>query len=168
MGLDALLRDFRLEVPPGLDFYQAIYLGEPEEAEGVKLAVLKTKLTFRPNIVVSVGKMSGEDTADPLAEFVDEQLAILKKAPHHRLLERRALPGPRASVLIRQSLRGAEGVGVEQFQLYLAAEGNRVVIVTATHLAGRNFEKYEATFLGMIDTACDSHDPCRRGVRTGT
>lgn len=134
-----------LPVPAGFQLYQAIYLGQPEEATGAKLAVLQKKVTFRPNLVLAMGAAAG-DGAAALDTFVNEQVALLKRAPHYRLLERQSLAGPHPALLTRQTLRNSDGVGVEQLQLYVGVGAGQVVLVTATHLAGAPFRTHEPVF----------------------
>ena len=54
-------------------------------------------------------------------------------------------------------MRNAEGIGVEQLQLYIAIDAKKVIIITATHLPGRDFAKYEAAFLKMMESVQDAN-----------
>ena len=153
--LESLLRDFRFQIPDGFSFYQAIYLGEPQEAAGLKLRLVKTKIMFRPNVVVSVGRL-GSEGESALEDFVAEQTALLSKAPNYQVLDKKKLPGLKPACLVRQSLRNAEGVGVEQMQLYVALDDRKLLIVTATHLPGDDFKKYEGTFLKLMASLQDA------------
>jgi hypothetical protein len=48
-------------------------------------------------------------------------------------------------------MKNAQGVGVEQLQLYVAFEDTRVAIFTATHLPGKVFKTYESVFMKAFE-----------------
>ncbi len=138
-----------VRLPDSFAPHTSVFVGPEEHAESVRLAVFKRPIPFRPNVVITMGERPV--ARDGLEAYVEEQIALLRplKAFQEKSRESVVCDNGEAGVLQRHVFSNADGVKIEQLQLYVAY-GDTAAIATATHLTGAPFERYETLFREIL------------------
>lgn len=134
---------FSIDLESAFQHHTTTFVGPREEGESVHLAVIKKKVLFRPNLVIT-----GSDAPlTDLTAYVEEQIAALRAVRGFRQLGREGvtLADGAAGILQHHAFDNENGIHVEQYQVYVR-QADRALIATATHLAGAPFSRWEARF----------------------
>jgi hypothetical protein len=148
------MTDFNLgrcvvRLPDAFKHHTTMFVGPVEEAETVRLALIKKRVPFRPNLVITGSAASLPP--EGLRAYVESQIAALLPLKGFRQIGRedvRCNDGT-SGVLQHHAFDNEDGVNVEQYQLYVRLD-DRALIATTTHLAGEPFKRYQDTFKDIL------------------
>ncbi len=143
------LGDFRFEAPKSFSPHMLVLVGPAHEAKPVRLATQTKPVAFRANLTATPGEhpLAPDETLD---SYVAEQVAGLAALSAFTQIERRPVPRDAGTaVLQHHRFANQEGMQIEQLQLY-AEYGGRVLVLTATHLAGDPFDSMRDSFEHML------------------
>ncbi|MEL6545266.1 MAG: DcrB-related protein [Myxococcota bacterium] len=148
---DIQLGSLGVKLPESFNVHTSVFVGPEEEAEPIRLAIFKKPIPFRPNVVITMAERAVEPGG--LEEYVEEQIALLRPLKQFQHVDRETVTcdNGEAGVLQRHVFLNADGVKIEQLQLYVAF-GETAAIATATHLAGEPFARHLEQFRGTLLT----------------
>jgi hypothetical protein len=140
---------FSVNLPELFEHHTTTFVGPKEDAETVRLAILKKQVTFRPNLVIT---RSAESIApNGLAAYVDAQIGALSPLKGFRQLGRENVScrAGAQGIMQHHAFDNNDGINIEQYQLYLQLD-DYALIATTSHLAGASFERYRAQFRDIL------------------